>query len=90
MLLLLRHRATNEERLAIRRTAYALLVLALLTHLVYPVLYYGLLGVWGQPMVVVTTIVMALRNIALVAFTGYLGGLAWRLLSAGQPRRADA
>ena len=54
-LLLIRDRARTEERIAIRRTAYALVLLALLTHLVYPLLYDGLLGRWGHPMVVLAT-----------------------------------
>jgi hypothetical protein len=89
-LLLLRHRATPEERPAIRRTAYALVLLALLTHLVYPLLYYGLLGVKGYPMQVVATIVTVARNLALLAFTGYVGRLTWRFLGAGHRSNADA
>ncbi len=77
-LLLLRNGARSDERIAIRRTAYALLVLALLTHLVYPTLYNGLLGRRGEAMIVVATVVTALRNVALLAFAGYVGtpGLA--------------
>ena len=89
-LLLLRDRASAEERPAIRRTAYALLLLALLTHLVYPLLYDGLLGRRGHSMVVLATVVTAVRNLALLAFTGYVGRLAWRFLGAGQRARADA
>ncbi|HWJ53277.1 MAG TPA: glycosyltransferase family 87 protein, partial [Propionibacteriaceae bacterium] len=51
-LLLLRHRGSAGERRAIRTTGYALLLLALLTHLVYPLLYFGLLGLQGQLMLV--------------------------------------
>ena len=89
-LLLLRYRATTEERPAIRRTAYVLLLLALLTHLVYPLLYPGLLGLWGQPIVVVATVLTAARNVGLLVFAGYVGRLAWRFLGAGQRSRADA
>jgi hypothetical protein len=89
-LLLLRGRATAEEGPAIRRTAYALLLLALLTHLVYPLLYPGLVGERGELMVVVATVVTTVRNLALLAFTGYLVRLAWRLLGPGQGARADA
>jgi hypothetical protein len=89
-LLLIRDGATVEERPAIRRTAYALLLLALLTHLVYPLLYPGLLGLWGQPMGVVATVLTAARNLGLLAFTGYVGRLAWRFLGAGQRSHADA
>jgi hypothetical protein len=89
-LLLLRDRATADERPAIRRSAYALLLLAMLTHLVYPLLYYSLLGVKGYPMVILATVVTTARNLALLAFTGYVGHLAWRFLRAGQRSRADA
>jgi hypothetical protein len=88
--LLLRHRATAEERSAIRRTAYALLLLALLTHLVYPLLYPGLRGVWGYPMLAVATLVTVVRNLGLLAFTGYVGWLAWRFPGARQRSSADA
>jgi hypothetical protein len=88
-LLLLRDRATAEERPAIRWTAYALLLLALLTHLVYPLLYRGLVGERGG-LIVVATVVTTVRNLALLAFTGYLVRLAWRLLGPGQGARADA
>jgi hypothetical protein len=88
-LLLLRHQATPAERPAIRHTAYALLALALLTHLVYPTLYNGLLGRRGQAMIVVATVVTALRNVALLAFAGYVVTRAWRFLGAGQRRTGD-
>ena len=32
----------------------------------------------GRPMIVVATVVTAVRNLALLAFTGYVAGLAWR------------
>jgi hypothetical protein len=83
-LLLLRDRATAQERRAIRRTAYALVLLAVLTHLVFPLLYPSLLGRQGYTMMVLATVVTAARNLALLAFTGYVGRLAWRFLSAGR------
>jgi hypothetical protein len=89
-LLLLRHRASAQERPAIRKTAYALLLLALLTQVVYPLLYPGLRGLWGQPMLVVTTLVAVVRNLGLLAFTGYVARLAWRFLGAGHRSNADA
>lgn len=88
-LLLLRNGARSDERIAIRRTAYALLVLALLTHLVYPTLYNGLLGRRGEAMIVAATVVTALRNVALLAFAGYVGTRAWRFLGAGRPSNID-
>ncbi len=88
--LLLRHRASAEERAAIRTTAYALLLLALLTHLVYPVLYFGLLDWKGYPKLLLGTLVTVLRNVGLLGFTGYVGWLAWRFLGRAQRSRADA
>jgi hypothetical protein len=89
VLLLLRHRATPAERPAIRHTAYALLALALLTHLVYPTLYNGLLGRTGPAMLMVATIVTAVRNLGLVALTGYVASRAWRFTGAGQRGTVD-
>src|SRR5215210_3281468 len=89
-LLLLRHRASAGERRAIRTTGYALLLLALLTHLVYPLLYFGLLGWKGYPKLIIATLVTVLRNVGLLAFTGYVAQLAWRFLGAGHRSNADA
>ncbi len=88
-LLLLRHGSTPVERTTIRRTAYALLALALLTHLVYPVCYPGLLGWLGPEQIGVATVVTVLRNLALLAFTGYVGRQAWRATGAGQRATGD-
>ena len=89
-LLLLRHRATPAERMAVRHTTYALLALALLTHLVYPLLYPGLLGRNGQVLLALATVVTTARNVGLLLFTGYVASRAWRFTGAGQPRVADA
>jgi hypothetical protein len=89
-LLLLRHQASRAEHRAIRHTAYALLALALLTHLVYPTLYNGLLGTRGEAMIVIATVVTAVRNLALLVFTVYLLRLAWRFTDAGLRRAGDA
>ena len=67
--------------------AVQLLVLALLNHLVYPLLYDGFLGRHGHAMIVVSTLVTALRNVALVLFTVEVCRMAWRFLGAGQPVR---
>ena len=89
-LLLLRHHATPAERSAIRHTAYALLALALLTHLVYPVLYPSLLGQTGTVLLGVATVVTAGRNLGLLLLTGYVASRAWRFTGAGQRPVADA
>ena len=83
-LLLLVEQGTSAERVAIRRLAGQLLVLALLTHFVYPLLYDGLLGFWGHAMIVVSTLVTALRNLALVLFTVEVCRMAWRFLSSSR------
>jgi 4-amino-4-deoxy-L-arabinose transferase-like glycosyltransferase len=85
-LLLLADAGSARERSAIRRLAGQLLVLALLTHLVYPLLYDGLLGQLGHTMTVVSTVVTALRNLALVLFAVEVCRMAWRFLS---PARSE-
>jgi glycosyl transferase family 87 len=82
--------ATAAERQAIRRLALQLLGLALLTHLVFPLLYDGLLGRQGYVMIIVSTVVTAVRNLALLLFTAELWRMAWRTLAltrAGHTRR---
>ena len=81
-LLVLRPGATPEERYAINRMAGQLLILALLTQLVYPLFYDSLLGGHGRTMIIISTIVTAIRNLALVAFTVEACWLAWRMLAA--------
>jgi branched-subunit amino acid transport protein AzlD len=80
-LLLLVGDSAAPLRSTIRRVALHLLGLALLTHLVYPLLYDGLLGRRGEAVLVVATLVTALRNLALVLFTIEVSVLAWRFLA---------
>jgi hypothetical protein len=80
-LLLLAEDAPAGERRVVRRLAPQLLLLALATHLVYPLLYDGLLGRQGATMTVVSTVVTALRNLALVLFTVEVCRQAWRFLA---------
>ena len=82
LLILQRHAAPDEVKL-IRRIAGQLLVLALLTQLVYPVFYSGYLGHHGHAMIIISTVVTTIRNVALVAFTVEVCWLAWRILGAG-------
>jgi hypothetical protein len=77
----------EDERTAIRRLVWPLLGLALATQLVYPALYDGLLGRRGSALVVVSTLVTALRNLALVAFTVAVYWQAWRTLDASPAQR---
>lgn len=80
-LLVLSSGVTAAERGLIRTLSWQLLGLALLTHLVYPLLYDGLLGRQGGAMIVVSTAVTTVRNLALVAFTLEASYLAWSSLS---------
>ena len=81
-LLVFRRQATPEEGQAIRRVALQLLVLALLTQLVYPVLYPGYIGRHGHAMIIISTVVTTIRNVALVLFTIEVCRMAWRMLGA--------
>lgn len=80
-LLLLREDDGPQQQRVLGRLAGQLLVLALLTHLVFPLLYDGFLGRQGQVMVVVSTLVTAARNVFLVVFTVEVARLAWRRLA---------
>lgn len=85
-LLWLRRSASPAERSAVNRLAVQLLALALLTQLVYPLLYDGLLGFQGGAMVVVATAVTAVRNLALLLFTVEVCRLSWRFIPGATPR----
>jgi Glycosyltransferase family 87 len=86
-LLIPRPRASPDEQPAINRMAVQLLILALLTQLVYPLFYNGYLGRHGHAMIIISTIVTAIRNLALVVFTVEACRLAWRMLGVGVPER---
>ncbi len=86
-LLLMRRTARQDEARAITRLTGQLLLLGLLTHLVFPLLYDGLLGMRGTGGIVLSTTVTAVRNLALVAFTVEVGVVTWRLLRR-KPRRS--
>jgi hypothetical protein len=87
-LLVFRPQATPYEQPAINRMAGQLLILALLTQLVYPLLYDSYLGWHSQAMIIIATIVTAIRNLALVAFTVEACWLAWRMLGASISERS--
>jgi hypothetical protein len=78
-----RPQATPDEQPAISRIAAQALILALLTQLVYPLFYDSYLGRNGQALIIVSTVVTAIRNLALVVFTVEVCRLAWRMLGAG-------
>jgi hypothetical protein len=87
-LLAFRPQALPGEQPAINRTAGQLLILALLTQLVYPLLYDSYLGLQGHAMIIIATIVTAIRNLALVAFTVEACWLAWRTLGVAASDRS--
>jgi hypothetical protein len=84
-LMVLRPNASVDEQPAINRMAGQLLILALLTQLVYPLFYDGYLGRSGQLMIILSTGVTAIRNLALVVFTVEACWLAWRMLAVPVP-----
>ena len=84
-LLLLRDDDDPAERRRLGRLAAELLLLALATHLVYPLLYDGLLGRQGYAMIVLSTLVTAARNVFLLVFTVQVCRLAWRRLAQPVP-----
>ena len=86
-LLAYRGRARPDEQPAINRIAGQVLILALLTQLVYPVFYNGYLGREGHAMIIISTIVTTIRNVALVVFTIEVCLMAWRMLAAGVMER---
>jgi len=87
-LLLLRRDEDPADQRRLGRLAAELLALALLTHLVYPVCYDGFIGRQGWPMLVVATLVTALRNVFLVVFAVQVCRLAWRRLARQAPAGA--
>ncbi len=87
-LLAFRPQALPGEQPAINRMAGQLLILALLTQLVYPLLYDSYLGLQGHVMIIIATIVTAIRNLALVAFTVEACWLAWRTLGVAASDRS--
>jgi Glycosyltransferase family 87 len=84
-LMVLRPSASVDEQPAINRMAGQLLILALLTQLVYPLFYDGYLGRSGQLMIILSTGVTAIRNLALVVFAVEACWLAWRMLAVPVP-----
>jgi hypothetical protein len=81
-LLLLRDGATPELRRWIVRIGVAGLVLAGLTQLVYPLLYDGYLGFTNTAGLVIATLVTAVRNVCLLAFTVVCLLVSWRATSS--------
>ena len=85
-LLLVRSTEGPDERRVVARLAGQLLVLALLTHLVYPLLYNGLINRSGPALAVAATLVASLRNLGLLLLTVEVCRFAWQALGPA-PRR---
>ena len=85
-LLLIERRSPSGRPSLVRRMTIQVLILALLTHLVYPLLYTGLEGLGGPVLLVVSTVVLVLRNLALLVFTVSACASAWRALSRSANR----
>jgi hypothetical protein len=77
-LLLMRSRDRDGRPTAIARFSVQLLALALLTHLVYPLTYFGLYGDRHGVLFVSSTVLLLIRNLGLLLFTIALGAAAWR------------
>jgi uncharacterized membrane protein len=78
VLLLIQPRREDGRPTMISRFAVQLLVLALLTHLVYPLTYHGLYDDRYGALLIISTILLTLRNVGLLIFTVALVAAAWR------------
>lgn len=84
-LLIMRSRDASHRPTVFSRFAIQLLVLALITHLVYPLTYTGLYEAPHGAMFIVSTILLLVRNLCLLIFTVAVTAVAWRVTG----RRAD-
>lgn len=88
VLLIGRVRDHQGRLTVVSRFAVQALVLALLTHLVYPLTYFGLYGDRHGVQFVASTILLLLRNLGLLIFTIALAAAAWR--ATGQHQTAES
>lgn len=77
-LLLMRSRRPDGKPTMISRFAIQLLVLAFLTHLVYPLTYHGLYDDRYPNLLIVSTILLVIRNLGLLIFAVAITMAAWR------------
>jgi len=70
----------------LRTLAACVLGITLVTQLVYPIMYQPL--VHGGPLLLLATVVLVLRNVALLAFLIWLALLVGRTLRAGRTSSA--
>ncbi|QGN32290.1 hypothetical protein [Microlunatus sp. Gsoil 973] len=78
-LLIMRSRDAGGRPTVFSRFAIQLLVLALLTHLVYPLTYTGLYEAPHGAIFVTSTILLLVRNLCLLVFTVSVVAVAWRV-----------
>ena len=90
VLLLSRRTEGGRWHRPLGRLTVELLALALLTQLTYPLLYNGMLGRGSSAFMVVSTVVTALRNLALLVVTVEVCRLAWLALARSRPGTATA
>ena len=76
--LIMRARDDQGRLTVYARLAVQALALALLTHLVYPLTYFGLYGDRHGALFVTSTSLLVLRNLGLLVFTIALVATAWR------------
>ncbi|GAB3928513.1 membrane protein [Microlunatus endophyticus] len=77
-MLIMRSRDVRGRPTIFSRFAIQLLVLALITHLVYPLTYTGLYEAPHGRMFVLSTILLLIRNLCLLVFTIAITAVAWR------------
>ena len=77
-LLIMRARDVNGRVTVFGRFGIQLLVLALITHLVYPITYSGLYGAPHGGLFVISTVLLLIRNLSLLVFTIAVTAVAWR------------
>jgi hypothetical protein len=77
-LLLMRSRRPDGKPTMVSRFAIQLLVLALLTHLVYPLTYHGLYDDRYPRLLIISTVLLVIRNLGLLIFTVAVTLAAWR------------
>jgi hypothetical protein len=77
-MLIMRSRDVRGRATIFSRFAIQLLVLALITHLVYPLTYTGLYEAPHGRMFVLSTILLLIRNVCLLIFTIAITAVAWR------------
>ncbi|QDP97075.1 DUF2029 domain-containing protein [Microlunatus elymi] len=85
--LIMRARDLQGRLTVYARLGLQVLALALLTHLVYPLTYFGLYGDRHGALFVTSTTLLVLRNLGLLVFTIALVATTWRATRPSSPAR---